>query len=72
MNLTRFLRGKDHRTMDTVRHGAPGHGSFNETRAPLFGGPSYREEYMHSRAQNIDEWLNEDEHEQAIKDRAHH
>jgi hypothetical protein len=72
MNLMRLLRAKGHRTMETARHAVPGQSPFNETRVPLSGGPSYREEYMHSRAQNIDEWLNEDEFEQPIKDPAHH
>jgi hypothetical protein len=72
MNLTRLLRAKDHRTADRTSHAAPSQSLFNGTRVPLSGGPSYREEYMHSRAQNIDGWLNEDEREQPIKDRAHH
>jgi hypothetical protein len=76
MSATRMQRVTNHRTQEaaprSVRTGRPS----DAMHAPRAAGPSYREEYMHSRAQNIDQWLDDEEYgaeiEHAIKDRARH
>jgi hypothetical protein len=44
----------------SARHAEPDRrpiGLANATAPALSNGPSYREEYMHSQAQNVDDWL---------------